>query len=393
MGISRQLRIKGDFMKAIHFGAGSIGRGFIGEVLHKNNIETTFVDAYDKVIDQINADKGYAIRYLDEANTEHWIDNVMAMHINDPAISEVINNSQLLTTAIGVPNLEKIAPIIKAGILERNAQKPLVVIANENVMYATNILKEAIKNVSEPDEWQEIEKNTLFLNSAIDRQASTIDENGKLLPVVEPFFEWVIEKDANFNQLQHVKYVENMEYYIKRKLFIVNATHAAFAYIGNVFSYRTIQDAMDDQRIVGLVTNIINENMQIFVNEYGDDINELRDYFNSILERFGNKKLNDSVKRVGRNPRRKLSKDERIISPIRSLFELGLPYANSLKLVVSALLFRDENDDEANYIEKIIEENGIDEAVPHLLALPEELLDEIISEYKVVVEDTNLLLD
>ena len=47
--------------QAIHFGAGNIGRGFIGELLVRSGYEVTFVDVNKELVDTINEKKCYNI--------------------------------------------------------------------------------------------------------------------------------------------------------------------------------------------------------------------------------------------------------------------------------------------------------------------------------------------
>jgi mannitol-1-phosphate 5-dehydrogenase len=48
-------------MLAVHFGAGNIGRGFIGQMLFASGYEICFIDVNQHVIDDINSLKQYYI--------------------------------------------------------------------------------------------------------------------------------------------------------------------------------------------------------------------------------------------------------------------------------------------------------------------------------------------
>ena len=46
-------------MKAVHFGAGKIGRGFIADLLHNTGYEITFVDVNEKLNAEMNQYHNY----------------------------------------------------------------------------------------------------------------------------------------------------------------------------------------------------------------------------------------------------------------------------------------------------------------------------------------------
>ena len=48
-------------MKAVHFGAGNIGRGFVGLLLHEGGYELVFSDVSAPLVEAINAVSEYTV--------------------------------------------------------------------------------------------------------------------------------------------------------------------------------------------------------------------------------------------------------------------------------------------------------------------------------------------
>ena len=238
-------------MKNLHFGAGNIGRGFIGELLNKSGYHITFVDINKDVVNDLKRRDTYTIRILDENIEEVELNNFDALNIAEEKeqLYTAIGEVELITTSIGPNVLPIIAKDIAEGLklkVENNNTKLLDIIACENMISGSDFLKtEVFKHLSEQEQ-EFVNKYVGFPNSAVDRIVPAQKHDDVLLVEVEKFCEWVIEADkikveSNRN-IEQVHYVEDLSPFIERKLFTVNTGHAALSYIANYLGIELVSD-------------------------------------------------------------------------------------------------------------------------------------------------------
>ena len=224
-------------MKAVHFGAGNIGRGFIGEILNHNGYAITFVDVNDTIIEALKTRGGYTIELADESRKQIQIENVTGLNNAKEAekVVEAIVEADLLTTAIGPNILPRIAQLIAEGIKARavrNIQQPIDIIACENMIGGSTFLAGEVKKYFTDTAY--LDAYVGFPDAAVDRIVPMQQHADPLFVQVEPFSEWVVQGTACKSpiRLEGVAYVNDLEPYIERKLFSVNTGHATVAYTG-----------------------------------------------------------------------------------------------------------------------------------------------------------------
>ncbi|MCY9669026.1 mannitol-1-phosphate 5-dehydrogenase [Paenibacillus alginolyticus] len=372
-------------MRAVHFGAGNIGRGFIGLILSQAGYEVIFSDVNDSLVELLQERKSYTVRLANEEQDTFTVSNVTAINgKNLEDVARAVAEADLVTTAVGVNILKHIAAGIAKGIemrIERGAA-PLHIIACENAIGGSTQLKEHVFAHLNEDLHDKVSASIAFPDAAVDRIVPIQHNEDPLHVTVEPFYEWVVDESQmmeGFHRMDGIHYVKHLEPYIERKLFTVNTGHCSAAYLGYLHGFTTIQDAMANSQIASLVRHVMHETGALLVKKHGFDLAQHEQYIDKILNRFINPHLIDEVTRVGRSPIRKLSSNDRLVRPALQAYELGMKPTYLAMAMAAAFLFKDQEDPEAVEIQADLQKFGVAQTITKYTTIGEDhLIHEMI---------------
>lgn len=381
-------------MKALHFGAGNIGRGFIGKLLADAGVEVVFADVNQQVLDALNQRHQYPVRVVGEQAQVETVSGVSAVHSSSDEVVALIASVDLITTAVGPQILERIAPAVARGLVKRHDSgntRPLNIIACENRVRGTSQLKQHVLNALEPQFHAWVEQQVGFVDSAVDRIVPPAEagSDDPLAVTVESFSEWIVDK-TQFKgvppTLAGMELTDNLMAFVERKLFTLNTGHAITAYLGQLAGHQTIRDAILDPAVRQVVKGAMEESGAVLINRYGFDAQKHAAYINKILQRFENPYLHDDVERVGRQPLRKLGEGDRLIKPLRGTLEYGLGHANLVKGIAAAMHYRSDQDPQAKEWAALLADVGAAAALAKVSGLDEEseVVAQVVNAYNAM---------
>ncbi|MDN4613605.1 mannitol-1-phosphate 5-dehydrogenase [Leifsonia sp. F6_8S_P_1B] len=364
-------------MKAVHFGAGNIGRGFVGLLLHEAGYEVVFADVNAELIDALAAADSYDVHLVGEDSTTKTVTGFRAINsaTDEEALVAEIASADVVTTAVGPRILRFVAPVIARGLAARVEGAPkLAVMACENAIGASDLLAaELLDGLADDEQRESLAARAVFANTAVDRIVPAQAPDAGIDVTVETFYEWVVDRtpfEGSEPAIPGAHFVDALGPYIERKLFTVNTGHATVAYTGFAEGAATISEAMQLPAVRTAAEAALRETSAALSAKHGLPESELAAYRAKILERFTNPYLVDEVTRVGREPLRKLGRNDRFIGPAADYAEYvgGIPSA-LLKAVGAALRFDVPEDTQSVELQQILQEGRPEAIVAEIMGI------------------------
>ncbi len=353
--------------KFIMYGAGNIGRGFIGQLFSNSGYSVGFVDINKEVIARLNNDKEYPVDVVSgDSVDEQIVKNAYGIDGTDnELVANEIASADIMATAIGVNVLKFIAKPIALGLkkrFEKNA-KPFNIIICENLIGADEFLKGLIKEQI-PEYADRVEKEIGFVEASIGRMVPVVPEEKKqgnpLRVYVEPYNILPVDKAGFKGEIPDIKNLypfAPFNLFIQRKLFMHNMSHAICAYLGYLRDYTYIYEAVNDHDIRLVAYKALVQLALAVSKENGVEIDILLAHAENLIYRFTNKALGDTIERVGKDTIRKLSLNDRLIGAISLAEKHNLPCSYLCIGVASGMLFNPDADERSKelyaYAEKL----------------------------------------
>ncbi len=341
-------------MNAVMYGAGNIGRGFVGALFSQSGYRVTFIDVAKAVVERLHLSGRYPVRIVsDEGNRDTEITGVDAVDGGDPeAAAQAIAEADIMATAVGVKALPLIMPNLVSGLRRRFAlgRPPLNILLCENLNDVHKVVEGLLRERMTAEEARLLNDRVGLVEASIGRmvpvQTPEMQDGDPLRVCVEAYGFLPVDRAAFRGGIPSVRNMipfSPFDFYVKRKLFLHNMGHAACAYLGLYTGRRYIWEAVGDPLIELAAQNAMQESAVALSKKYGVPLPDLLDHAQDLLGRFGNSALKDTCARVAADPGRKLAASDRLTGAARLCLQTGVtPAFISLAAAGAVRLYLEE---------------------------------------------------
>ena len=350
----------------VQFGAGNIGRGFVGQLWADAGYEVVFVDVSPELVERLNAERAYPLRLVGpdrfEERTVRPVRAVSGRDVN--AVAGELARCAFACTAVGVGALPYLVPALAEGIRRRPGL--LDVILCENQLHCSDLLRGLLARELPEDALQRVG----LVESVVSRMVPPVPEAERLaeplLAVAEDYERLPVDRSAFRGPVPAVPALvpaENFTAYVERKLYMHNMAHAVTAYLGYQRGCSTIHQAVAVPEIRETALGALAETALALQRKFGFTAAELAQHGEDLLRRFANAAMGDTVFRVGRDPLRKLRPDDRLVGAALTCLDWDVEPRHVVRGIVAALRFSPAEDPAAAELQRVLQSEGVAEAL------------------------------
>ncbi len=341
--------------KVILFGAGATGRGHVGLLAYQAGYELVFVDKNPVLVEQLQSARRYTVRLYrghgESFQEEHVTGYRTYLATERATVAEEIVDADLVLTAVFDQNLPDVAETIALAAqacLKVGRTRPVNFIACENMMDSSSTLGRQVMELLDSETRRYAEEYFGFPDCMISRVVPR-PEPDPLFIITEDYNEWTARLEAfkgaplaGLNALELVSdcdLVGNQTARLERKLFIHNGGHAICGYVGYQRGHRYIHEAVADPVVAAHVGGALDELGEVVRRKHGFPAESIESYKADLVRRGSIAEMRDEIRRVVRDPIRKLSNRERLVAPALLAVEYGLPRGWIVRGIVAALKY------------------------------------------------------
>ena len=345
------------------FGAGKIGRSFIGQIFSRSGYAVVFVDINSVLIHALNQRNEYRVIIKSEAGDRVLlVKNVRGIVLEDTEnIVRELTGSRLVALCVGQQGLPVAIPVLAKALIERRCligDQPIDFIVAENMRDADQFLKKELERYLPAD--FPVDETVGLVETSIGKMVPIMSQKDMqedpLQVFAEPYNTLVVARKAFKNPVPLVKDLEAKDHikaWVDRKLFIHNLGHATAAYLGyrQYPGFTYMYEVLDDPGILKVTRETMLQSADILMALYPGEftVSQLSEHVDDLLHRFRNKALGDTVFRVGCDLYRKLGPSDRLVAPIKAAIRLHKPFNLILASLDAALSFR-ARDEQGKYL-------------------------------------------
>jgi mannitol-1-phosphate 5-dehydrogenase len=355
---------------ALIFGAGKVGRGFLGHLLSRSGYQLWFVDRDAALVERLEAARRYPLLLLRSPPEPMAVEDVRALPAGDSdSVAERFARAEVVLTAVGGPHLPDVARQIARGIERRwgaAVETPLNILIGENYYRPADLLRQQIRqHLAAPahpyfDRWIGLVELQI-LRSCIEPPADLAAQDPLWVRVSD---EWRLPADGDAIKgdpppIEGLQPVPNFQGGLERKLYTYNAANAAIAYTGFLKGYALLADAANDPQILGLARGVCAEAGAALVRRHDFDPDEQRAFAEGCLAKYQDRAIVDPIERNARDPLRKLGRQDRLLGPACLCLEYGIAPEHLATAIAAALQYDPPADPAAQRLQQRLQTEGL----------------------------------